>query len=362
MKKEVIIVILCIAALAMCSIPSLIGTGLIGRPSVPTVSGPEATHLLSATKGHVIYDVPVGGISGTSLPSLKTIIIRNQDKRNEPVYALSGPDENGFFVFLEKDVGVKHILNLSSIQSDKHEVIFTRPVGSGGDYGEHLALSRIGGHVAFVGYLSFKQMYEPKAYIGMGQLEIWDIFRKNNLDTQIVAINNSLAWFPGGKKLVYSKFINRKEVPTQDSGDKILLRFGKWIEVPAVFVYNIKDGTESFLHVGWSPKVATDGKSIIIADFERNYYLVELSTKKTMPVILPGGIGKIIAFTSPNTILYLGAPTAGVSPEWTKSNSPLVGPKAMLSLKLLDLSTGDFQTVKNSIDPRRSISYGNTNN
>lgn len=362
MKKEVIIVLFCIAALAMCSIPSLIGVGLIGRPSSPTVDGPEATHLLSATQGYIIYDVPVGGISGISIPSLKTMTIRKQDKGDEPVYALSGPDENGFIVFLERGVGVKHILNLSSIQSDKHEVIFTRLVGYDGNYREHLALSPIGGHAAFVGYLSYTQMYDPKAYIGMGQLEIWDIFNKNKLDTKLFAIDDSLVWFPGGKKLVYSKFIPRKEIPTQDSGDKILLSFGKWIEVPAVFVYNMQDGTESFLHVGWSPKVATDGKSIIIADFEMNYYLVELSTKKTMPVILPGGIGKIIAFTSPNTILYLGAPTAGVSPEWTKSNSPLVGPKAMLSLKLLDLSTGDFQTVKNSIDPRRSISYGNTNN
>jgi len=362
MKKEVIIVILCIAALAMCSIPSLIGTGVIGRPSIPTVNGPEATQLVSATQGHIIYDVPVGGISGISLPSLKTMTIREQDKGDEPVYALSGPDKNGFFVFLERDVGVKHILNLSSIQSNKHEVIFTRSVGSGSNYGEHLALSPIGGHAAFVGYLSYTQMYEPKAYIGMGQLEIWDIFNKNKLDTKLFAINDSLAWFPVGKKLVYSKFIHRKEIPTQDSDDKILLSFGKWIEVPAVFVYDMQDRTESFLHVGWSPKVATDGKSIIIADFEMNYYWIDLNTMKSMPVVLPGGIGQIIAFTSPNTILYLGAPTAGVSPEWTKSNSPLVGPKAMLSLKLLDLATGDFQTVTNSIDPRRRISYGNINN
>lgn len=264
----------------MCSIPSLIGMGLIGRPSFPTVDSNEATHLLSETQGYIIYDVPVGGISGLSIPSLKTMTIRKQDKGDEPVYALSGPDKNGFFVFLEKDVGVKHILNLSSIQNDKHEVIFTRPVGSGGYYGEQLALSPKGGHAAFVGYLSYKQMYDPKAYIGMGQLEIWDIFKKNKLDTKLSAIDDSLVWFPGGKKLVYSKFIHRKEIPTQDSGDKILLSFGKWIEVPAVFVYNMKDGIESFLHVGWSPIVATDGKSIIIADFEMNYYLVELITKK----------------------------------------------------------------------------------
>jgi tetratricopeptide (TPR) repeat protein len=41
----------------------------------------------------------------------------------------------------------------------------------------------------------------------------------------------------------------------------------------------------------------------------------------------------------------MGLPTAGAKPKWTEHNSPLVGPKPMLSIKLTDLSNGAFQTV-----------------
>jgi hypothetical protein len=44
--------------------------------------------------------------------------------------------------------------------------------------------------------------------------------------------------------------------------------------------------------------------------------------------------------------------------EYTKHNSPLSGPKEMLTIKIVDLETMKFQTLVPYIDPRKAVSFG----
>jgi len=79
MKKKIIYVVLGLTAIIIGYYTFTI-LGLINRPSIPTVNGPEATYLLNATQGYIVYDVPVGGLKAVVLPSFKTITIREEDK------------------------------------------------------------------------------------------------------------------------------------------------------------------------------------------------------------------------------------------------------------------------------------------
>lgn len=70
--------------------------------------------------------------------------------------------------------------------------------------------------------------------------------------------------------------------------------------------------------------------------------------------IYPGAI----AFVDPSTVLFWAWPTDGAAAKFTKNNSPLVGPKQMRALKLVDLRDGRFETTVPFIDPRRAVSFG----
>jgi hypothetical protein len=64
-----------------------------------------------------------------------------------------------------------------------------------------------------------------------------------------------------------------------------------------------------------------------------------------------------IAFVAPREVLYRALPTAAVDAGFTTRNSPLAGPKQMLSLEAADRDAGAFATVWPSIDPRTRVAH-----
>jgi len=61
--------------------------------------------------------------------------------------------------------------------------------------------------------------------------------------------------------------------------------------------------------------------------------------------------------SSKGIIVFLGYPTSGMPPSYTRANSPLSGPKEMLSSKVGDLNTGHFATMMPTIDGRQSAEF-----
>jgi hypothetical protein len=57
-------------------------------------------------------------------------------------------------------------------------------------------------------------------------------------------------------------------------------------------------------------------------------------------------------------VIYWGLPTAGTNIAYTKNNSPLSGPKEMLTIKIAEINTTKFQTIVPYIDPRKAVSFG----
>ena len=65
-----------------------------------------------------------------------------------------------------------------------------------------------------------------------------------------------------------------------------------------------------------------------------------------------------IGFVAPRKVLYWALPTDGATAAFTGRNSPMVGPKQLLSLKVADLDSGAFATVYADLDPRARVGYG----
>src|SRR5262249_27839153 len=142
-----------------------------------------------------------------------------------------------------------------------------------GEIGHALALSPTRGCVAFLSGLQSVQM--PDALLSAGSLEIWDIAQKAGRKADVTAVDESLSWFPAGKRLAYVALVPPGEVAKSASelGD-FGACFKKWDKVPAVHVLDIDTGKKTFLHLGWRPVVASDGKTVLVQDFDNRLRLV----------------------------------------------------------------------------------------
>jgi hypothetical protein len=174
-----------------------------------------------------------------------------------------------------------------------------------------------------------------------------------------------MSWFPDGKRLVSVKLVPRDQLPNPPLG---LEAFGKyagksWDEVPAVYVLDIQSGTSTFLHVGWTPIVSSDGKMVLVGGWddqmEFTWRRVTVPDRRSVPVRWPGDAGGAIAAPCEDVVLYWGLPTTGAPIKYTKHNSMFHGgPKLMLTLKLALFDTNRFQTMALEINPRSLVSFG----
>lgn len=360
------------------ALPVAVPQGAAGQePEAQTVPGPETDKLLPATTGYVLFafggdqpdGIAVGDIVAVHFPSLKNTIVRPATAPNEidmpTIHSLSGPDAEGrvayvedhFFVAEEKNR--RHLLKTIRIDGTRDTELFSRPGDAmwakNGEIGSDLALSPVGGRVAFLSGLGHVQM--PSAYLSVGSVEIWDVEKKNRIKATFKALEG-LAWSPDGKRLAYVKLVDRKAAALADQATQSAPKsFPGWEKVPAVFIRDVDAETETLLHVGWSPVVSSDGLSVLVSDLEGAWKSVNVATGKAVTAAWPG-LWKPIAIPTRDVALSVCLPTQGKKVRFTEHNSALVGPKEMLSLKLAKVNGNEFQTVVPQIDPRACISFG----
>jgi hypothetical protein len=70
---------------------------------------------------------------------------------------------------------------------------------------------------------------------------------------------------------------------------------------------------------------------------------------------LPKEVTAVLAWLDDRYLVYRGDVTPGAPTGLTKSNSPLVGPKLLQAVKVMDTQTGEFLTVLEGVDPRSRI-------
>lgn len=223
--------------------------------------------------------------------------------------------------------------------------------------GEYLALSPSRGRVAFLSGLERERTPRPAHYLEIGRLEIWELTKKSGKTTDVVAIDSYLSWFPDCKRLAYVAMVTNAQA-NLNSGE--LGAFGKsyraWKNVPVVHIVDLETGKKTALHVGWRPLVSSDGKSILVHDEHGQKRIVDADTGKSRAVQWPGSDGRAIAFLQNKYVLFWSWPTKGSPVRYTDRGSR--GPRQMLSLKVADVETGQFQTVVPHLHPRAEVSFG----
>lgn len=346
---------------------SLLCFSLIGQGCFPgkhqTVDGPEAVGLINQTQGYIIRESKEGPIFKIiTLPDLEEQTIKTVS--GDKIFYLTGPDQQGRIVYVNGILFNKINLGLTTIKGDTHDIIFSQK----GDvldllgYDSPIALSPNGGHLAIVRN-RFPGDISKNDYF----IEIWDIEKKQVICEFSVSSISRMPWFPDGKKIAYCKVVNHSEIPGFDAfPTQLREQYFKeriWPKVYTIFIYDLSNNTHTFLHTGWSPVVSSNGKSVLINDFGTGHtyysvpYLVNVDSRGSTPVDWPGRHGSVIAFIRSNTILYMGLPTTGKKVK-TVVDSPIWGRKLLPSVKIADLTTGEFQTLIETIHPYDAISYG----
>ncbi len=343
------------------------------------VDGPETEGLVERLKGWILTD-DTGDITAVSLPERKSQVVfhppQTADGMGPTIHAISGPDVEGrvaylldyFFVNSEKDK--RHLLKIVLLDGTGDTELFSRPgsamwattAAGNGELGSHVALSPAGGQVAFISHTVNRQM--PMALLTLGNIEIWKVADKTGSDTKVLALDHPMSWFPDGRRLAYATLVRRSELPPDAGGlEKFGSYFGEtWDELPAVFIYDLESKKSAFFHVGWSPLVSSDGKSMLVGGWKGDDYglvRVDVATGRSTAVNPPGLAGAVLG-TENDLTYYVGLSSKGTKLKLTENNSPLRGPKEMLTIKVSDDAGEKFQTVIPAIDPRSQASFGST--
>lgn len=357
--KLSVLVLLCISLF-------LIILSCSSQPDYKTINGPESRGISTDLKGTLLFDRPVGGLVSISLPTKDEKIIRTPGASSGSVHSISGPDHDGRIAIIENHMTEnRHLLKLYQSNGKELSSIFERQGDAlwGNEVGDFLALSPVKGYVALIVNAPGVQLRNPDAYLHYGNLEIWDINKKEKLPIKQGALDYGLSWFPDGKHLAFVDLIDKGEAaavhrettPPQNKYGQTNL---KWHRVPTVSIINVDTGKVRRIFVGWRPVVSEDGKQILAGDFDNNWVIFSSTGSFIKSIDLPGLIRLGVIYFDLNKIFYWGLPTKGAELKATKNNSPLVGPKPMYTLKVAEIETGKFETVIPYIDPRRDLSFG----
>lgn len=335
-----------------------------------TVPGPELAAAAHGLRGWVIMDQPVGGIAALNVATGEEVVVRPPGGGIGTVHAISGPDLQGRIAFVEDHMLEKrHLIKLIGVDGLGERLVLERKgdalwANDGDQIGDHLALSPLGGRVAFVRDLSPVKIPSSHAWVTRGLLTVLDAETGSALPVQAPSIDEQLCWFPDGRQIVYTDLLERQaaalllsaQAGTHEPFASSLL---EWEQVPAVHVLDIESGRTEVVYVGMRGGVSPDGTQVLVCDLEQRWRVVDLTSHSVRALVPQGGINPgPIAWLDGRRALYWAAPTEGASLGVTEHNSPLVGPKPMRTLKVFDLRSGGFSTLVPSIDPRRRVGFG----
>jgi hypothetical protein len=194
------------------------------------------------------------------------------------IHAISGPDLNGRIAYIEDhffdkpENERKHLLKSINVDGTGDTEIFSRPGdamwAAKGEIGRHIALSPVGGKVAFITNVIGRQM--PRAYLHEGRIEIWDLEKKVGHITTVRGLDEPICWFPDGKRLLYTRLTSRSTLPMNAIGLELFGTYygDSWSDVPAIYTLDIENEKSTFLHVGWIPVISFDQEIFLVGGYD----------------------------------------------------------------------------------------------
>ena len=340
---------------------------------LPTIDGPEDDSVLQNARGIVLVNGPDQSLIAISLPDMARRVIKDWHglplQRLPFITHVSGPSKDGHIVYVEDYFFAedkKSLLKMSMRDGSRDKVVkeFKGSALHHDFIGDDLVLSQDSGKIAFVG--KYEDVTPPKlrdmaSGFFLGPLEIWSLDPLLRIETNLQAeAKRSLAWFPDNKRLAYTTLLSRSQLVKEPSLPEDLEEFEGLDVIPVIMIFDFATRRNEFFHVGWRPIISLDGEYIMLEVLNGRWRLVDVRTRKSSPATWPGPWRRFgpVAFVGKDLLLYGGLPTTGSKQQFTEGNSPVVGPKAMGTLKVADLKTGKFKTILDPVDPRWKVSFG----
>ncbi len=284
--------------------------------------------------------------------------------RLPPIFELSNPDHQGAFVALVPDAGDRrHALRLMHpsrpvrvLRREAGEPLWDRAVSG-------MALSPGGRFLAMVVQPDPTVRYRP---LNLGRLVVLDLQAQpdaNGLPPEVdlpsandrypFVLGQRPAWIHEGRQLLVAA-PGAQGRAAQGSPVAPALQ-----PDPRIELIDLQRQTRRVLIDGHSPVASGEGSGLLVArgsGFQWAWLQAPGEPWRAVP--RRHGIGTPIGLIGARYVLFTGAPHPNSPRELTTNNSPLVGPKAMLALKVMDLQTQAVLTLLEGIDPRRRITAG----
>ena len=284
--------------------------------------------------------------------------------RLPPIWELSNPDARGAFVALVPDAGDRrHALRL--LHPDRPQRVLRRQAGeplwdravSG------MALSPDGRRLAMVVQTDPTVRYRP---LHLGRLVVLDLAAPPGADgfpPELsvppaadgfpLVLGQRPAWINGGRQLLVAAAGPQGRAATGNPVAPALQ------PDPQIELIDLDRQTRTVVMPGHSPMASGQGAGFLLASGSSfNWSQVDAPGQSLRPVARQHGLGTPVALIDQRYLLFTGTPHPQSPRELTVNNSPLVGPKAMLALKVMDLQTQAVLTLLEGIDPRRRITAG----
>lgn len=253
-------------------------------------------------------------------------------------------------------------------------ILFTAPPSASEHFfGGFLAVSPDGARVAWVGSDA------PRRNWRVGRLLCLDI------DAALAAaagaspvqdwgdecVPASVVWLSDHRRVAVTVRGPRGRVPGAEPDG-----YGRAYLDPQIEVVDVLSGTRRALGPGrkaWAPRGAgpllvrrhaldaehpqpAAGHDIWARYPARNLWLVDPQSSDTRPLPrVPPEITDVIAWLDQRYLVYRGRVSPGAPSGLTTGNSPLVGPKILEAVKVMDVATGEFLTVLEGVDPRTAF-------
>jgi len=296
-------------------------------------------------------------------PAMRTAIA-DFNGRLPPIWELSNPDAHGAFVALVSDAGDRrHALRL--LHPDQAQRVLRRQAGeplwdravSG------MALSPDGRRLAMVVQTDPAARHRP---LHLGRLAVLDLAAPPGADgfppelplppaadgfAQV--LGQRPAWINGGRQLLVAA-----------AGPQGRTATGKPVAPalqpdPQIELIDLDQQTRTVVTQGHSPMACGQGAGFLLARGSSfNWSRVDAPGQELRAVPRRHGLGTPVALIDQRYLLFTGAAHPQSPRELTVNNSPLVGPKTMLALKVMDLQTQAVLTLLEGVDPRRRITAG----
>lgn len=281
--------------------------------------------------------------------------------RTPPIWELSNPDRQGAFVALVPDEGDRrHALRLMHpsgpmrvVRREAGEPLWDRAVSG-------MALSPDGRFLAMVVQPDPTVRYRP---LHLGRLVVLDLAAPPDAsgfppelelppaDGRFpLVLGQRPAWIDGGRQLLVAAPGPQGRAAQSPPAAPSMQ------PDPRIELIDLQRQTRRVLADGHSPVASGEGSAFLVArggGFNWNWLEAPGAAAKAVP--RRHGLGTPIGLIAQRYLLFTGAPHPQSPRELTTNNSPLVGPKTMLALKVMDLQTEAVLTLLEGIDPRRRL-------